>query len=97
MENKPSVYVIWDAKISLGILLLSIFAQCISMCQTYRLLKSPLIPDSIALAINKEYLFHLLLLIGCSALASVFYFYKKYWFVIAVLPALVGSQFIIYR
>jgi hypothetical protein len=96
MEKKPSMYVIWGAKISLGILLLSVLAQCISMYQTYKTLESPLIPDSAALAINKKYLFHLLLLVGCCVLASVFYFYKKYWFVILTLLVLVGSQFIIY-
>ena len=72
-KNSPRA----GANIAMVILLLHIFSQLFSLIQAQDIV-NPLIPASIMLEMNKQFIFHILVASGISIISLFFYFFRKY-------------------
>ena len=86
-----------SAIVCLGLLLLFIISQVVSIYQTTRDLVSPFIPKSIIDEINQQYLFHAVVSSVMLVLAVGVYLLRRYWWTILLVAiTLVGSRYIYY-
>ncbi len=90
--GKPKNNLQVAAKISLAVLLFSVAGHLVAVFQTRYQLVSPLIPESTIWEITKQFIFFALVYSVSSIVGLVFYFYKKYLWVIilAVLTIIIG-------
>jgi len=85
---------IW-ARVSLVVLLFSIVRQLILVFQTWYQLVSPLIPKSFIWEIDKQFIFLACISTVCGLVGLIFYYYKKYlWIIILVVLTLVSERYI---
>ena len=83
------------ARVSLVVLLFSIVGQLISVFQTRYALVSPLIPESTIWNICKQFIFSACISTVSGIVCLIFYFYKKYlWIIILVVLTLVSERYI---
>jgi hypothetical protein len=83
------------AIVSLIILLFSIVQQVILIIQTRFQLVSPLIPERIIWDICKQFIFSAVTSALSAFVGLIFYYFKKYlWVIVLVILTLLGEQFI---
>lgn len=83
------------AIICLGLLVLLIIFQILSIYQTRRELISPLIPDAVVRQINQQYIVHAVVTSIMFLFAISIYLLKRYWWTILLVAfTLVGNQFL---
>ena len=84
-----------SAIVCLGLLLLFIFSQLLSIYQTRRELVSPFIARSMIDKINQEYLFHAVVGSVMLAIAVGLFLLRRYWWAILLVAiTLVGNRFL---
>ena len=84
-----------SAIVCLGLLLLLIVSQLLSIDQTRRQLTSPLIPGSVIDNINQQYLFQAIVGSVMLVIAIGLFLLKRYWWTILLVAiTLVGNRFI---
>ena len=84
-----------SALICLGLLLLFIVSQFLSMYQTRRELVSPFIPKVIIDQVNQQYLFHAVVSSVMLAIAVAVYLLRRYWWAILLVAiTLVGDRYL---
>jgi hypothetical protein len=82
-----------SAVVCLGLLLLFIISQLLSIYQTKRELVSPLTPKAIIEDINQQYLFHAVVSSVMLVIAVALYLLKRYWWAILLVAiTLVGNR-----
>jgi NADH:ubiquinone oxidoreductase subunit 6 (subunit J) len=83
------------AIICLGLLVLLIIFQILSIYQTRRELVNPLIPDAVVRQINQQYVVHAVVSSIMLLFAVGIYLLKRYWWAILLVAfTLVGNQFL---
>jgi hypothetical protein len=83
------------AKASLILLMFSVVVQLIAVYQTKYQLESPLIPESFIWKINNRFILIAFISALASLVALIFYFYKKYlWVIILAVLTLISERFI---
>jgi hypothetical protein len=84
-----------SAVVCLGLLLLFIISQLLSIYQTRRELISPLIPKSIIDEVNQQYLFHAIVSSVMLVIAVALYLLRRYWWsILLVAITLVGNRYL---
>jgi hypothetical protein len=84
-----------SAIVCLGLLLLFIISQLLSIYQTRRQLVSPLIPRWMIDKINQEYLFHAIVSSVMLVIAVGLFLLRRYWWAILLVAiTLVGDRFL---
>jgi hypothetical protein len=84
-----------SAIVCLGLLLLFIISQLLSIYQTRRQLASPLIPRWMIDMINQEYLFHAIVSSVMLVIAVGLFLLRRYWWAILLVAiTLVGNRFL---
>jgi hypothetical protein len=84
-----------SAVVCLGLLLLFIISQLLSIYQTKRELISPLIPKSIIDEVNQQYLLHAIVSSVMLVIAVALYLLRRYWWsILLVAITLVGNRYL---
>ena len=84
-----------SAIVCLGLLLLFIISQLLSIYQTKRELVSPLISRSIIDKVNQQYLLHAIVSSVMLVIAVGVYLLKRYWWAILLVAiTLVGNRYL---
>jgi Trm5-related predicted tRNA methylase len=84
-----------SAVVCLGLLLLFIISQLLSIYQTRRELVSPLIPKLIIDEVNQQYLFHAVVSSVMLVIAVALYLLRRYWWAILLVAiTLVGNRYL---
>jgi hypothetical protein len=83
------------AKVSLIVILFSVVRQLAGVFQTRYQLVSPLIPESYIWQITKQSIFIALISVLVSIVGLIFYFYRRYlWVIILIILTLLTERFI---
>ena len=83
------------AIVCLGLLMLLIISQLVSIYQTRRELVSPLIPDAVVRQLNQQYVVHAVVSSIMLLFAIGIYLLKRYWWTILLVAfTLVANQFL---
>jgi hypothetical protein len=83
------------AIVCLGLLMLFIISQLVSIYQTHRELISPFIPDAVVRQINQQYVLHAVVSSIMLLISVGIYLLKRYWWAILLVAfTLVGNQFL---